>query len=802
MGDPGAAQVLLPSWTASVLKSDYKDADEVAQALRSQPLLHVDAQDAGQTGKGAASKGSVVGEFLDAVSQAVAKESGDDLAAALRLFAAAVDGCDAPTLLHRLPAWAPLLSDALRRAVGKPPADGGGAAAEAPAAAAAAAAAGAALFRRLQPLMELPGVRREASAGLSRTYALLPPLLKAGPGPLATEASGLLLALLEAAPASARHHHAALAAELPRLMVAASAAAAAPDAAAAAAGASSLRAAARCLAALPRAGGEAAAWSEGARALLASCHEVLDFMCLGLEGPPFDAAARPALAPPGAPASTHPQAPQQQAHGGAVAAYPWETSAPGGGKAGAQRAAGALLGGLLAGLEAAVTGGFPVAVPLPSGQLLALSARLVSLDAGAAVAAGAVPPSASRLAELLLQQPALHVAGWRLLTLLLGAAGGAQLLPLLRGAARLVGGALRAVRLGGGAALAAAPPAGRQALYEAAAGVVAAGGLAAARSLAFDVLGASLVELYGASPLSAAAGAAAAAAGAGRGGGGGGGGGERPHKRARGGAGGDLGAFDPAAALAAAAAGGAAPRLAASSATDLAAQSAALALLGALLSAGGAALPPELRAHADSVAFHVARSASAAAARLSRDPAAGGGGAAAPRGVRRLQAAAYGALLASLLAPLAGRHPYLAPGLELLAAGRADACPALRALCGGAAAALEALLRPAAAPLAGVRRYAGAGELPPLARPRMWSAVDAELAAAAPAPQQPKAAAPAAAGAAAAAAPAPAAPAVPAAAAAAPAAFVADESSDSEGSLPGIDSGSGGESDGGDGGGA
>jgi hypothetical protein len=109
-----------------------------------------------------------------------------------------------------------------------------------------------------------------------------------------------------------------------------------------------------------------------------------------------------------------------------------------------------------------------------------------------------------------------------------------------------------------------------------------------------------------------------------------------------------------------------------------------------------------------------------------------GGGASAPLGVKALQLAAYDALLASLLAPLPSRHPYLAQALGLLAAGAADACPALRALCRGAVAQLEALLRPRAAPLAGVRGYAGAEALPPLTRPRMWSAVDAEVAAAAP----------------------------------------------------------------------
>ncbi|KIY99042.1 hypothetical protein MNEG_8917 [Monoraphidium neglectum] len=257
---------------------------------------------------------------MDAASQTVAKASGDDLARALTLLAAVVDGCDTAALLHRLPVWVPLLGEALRRACTKQPNAAAPARADAPPAGAAAAAcrALASLYRRLQPLMELPGVRREAVAGVSRALQLLLPVLSApleGGGGAAAEALELLRLLMEVAPASLRQHQAALSAQLPKLLRAAAAAVGAAPAGAPGAQARALLArAAACVALLPRLAGDAAAWSEGARGLLVSCHAVLDFMTMGLEGPQADPHARALLARPGSAAAGQQQ--QQQEHMG------------------------------------------------------------------------------------------------------------------------------------------------------------------------------------------------------------------------------------------------------------------------------------------------------------------------------------------------------------------------------------------------------------------------------------------------------------------------------------------------------
>jgi hypothetical protein len=150
--------------------------------------------------------------------------------------------------------------------------------------------------------------------------------------------------------------------------------------------------------------------------------------------------------------------------------------------------------------------------------------------------------------------------------------------------------------------------------------------------------------------------------------------------------------FDPAASLRAAAAV-ATPSavLATASGADLAAQAAALKLLTSTLAVAGPVLPPDVRAHMDATAYHVAQTAAAAVQQLRQDVAVNGSGGQLRGGLQPmdystvavngtvnttgqtcfgagdvavpmlvvLQRAAYEALLASVLSPCGHRPPYL-----------------------------------------------------------------------------------------------------------------------------------------------
>ncbi|WIA31549.1 hypothetical protein OEZ86_002440 [Tetradesmus obliquus] len=233
-------------------------------------------------------------------------------------------------------------------------------------------------------------------------------------------------------------------------------------------------------------------------------------------------------------------------------------------------------------------------------------------------------------------------------------------------------------------------------------------------------MGCVVLELYGAA---AAAGVTAAAGGLG------GKQQQRPAKRPRTAGSNSLEQFDAAASVAAAAAAGdEASRLAAAAAAtpaDLAAQEGALLLLRSLLEAGGQLLPAEVRAHADAVAFHAAQTSAAAALRVQQAAVAPGAGGVSA--LASLQVAAYQALLASVLVPSSHRPPFLGQALLLYRQGRSSSSPALAAVCQAAALQCEVLLHPRAAAISSVRQYDGMQAVQPLAKPRMWSAVDAAL---------------------------------------------------------------------------
>lgn len=61
----GAAAHLLPLWTAAITKGQLREADDIAQALRSQPLLWASIQ----TSK----KQNLIPDFVDAATQAASR---------------------------------------------------------------------------------------------------------------------------------------------------------------------------------------------------------------------------------------------------------------------------------------------------------------------------------------------------------------------------------------------------------------------------------------------------------------------------------------------------------------------------------------------------------------------------------------------------------------------------------------------------------------------------------------------------------------------------------------------------------
>ncbi|KXZ55327.1 hypothetical protein GPECTOR_3g46 [Gonium pectorale] len=618
--------------------------------------------------------------------------------------------------------WASALLDALRRDT-----------------AAASRAAGlhalSELFTRVQELLDVPGVRREASGPAGRTLQLATPLL-ADAGCRAA-ALAAIRAVLTALPAVARNHAAALEAQLAALL----AAPATPL---------PLRcASARAVALLPRAvAADADAWSGLCRRTLLSAHAAVDQLLhhggaggdagssdggLGTRArEQLEAAAPAAGAAPGG----------AEAEGLlAAAGFPGPAASGAGARPGVAHAL-QVLAALLDLLEALLAGGANGPVPVPGHAVLLLVMRLVKVDAPALLAPGRVAPSSSAQAELLAALPALHRSAWRLLRALLRC-GRSGLMPLMSLVCRLLSDALRRIKAGGAGGLACSLPAGvRTCLYQATTAALRSGGFAAGRALAAEALGAIITELYGLSAVQQQQQQQAALYGSGAGGMGKGGrplgsavglASPPPAKKAK--TGGDpLTALDLSTAAAAAAA--VAP---VASPEDAAAQAAALAVAEALLQVAGPALPADVRGHLDALAYHMAAVCADGALRAVRET----GAAAAARAAElaALRVAATRALIASLAAPWPSRPPFLAEGLALLRSGAAGGGgPELAAASCEGLLALEALLRPRAAPPAAAGLFASGADAAPglqLPRPRLWSMLDPvqpQLPAPAPAP--------------------------------------------------------------------
>mmetsp|Transcript_33644 Transcript_33644/g.74492 ORF Transcript_33644/g.74492 Transcript_33644/m.74492 type:complete len:944 (+) Transcript_33644:69-2900(+) len=743
---------LLKAFTATVDSGEAGLTDskcnDISSAFDRQQLLLEPLSSA--TSDSAASASTSGGPLTAAVSQwtaAVLKRLNRDHAGAriagARLLAATCRSCTTSRLLHSYQAWGSALLDLVKRH-----AAAGGSSSDVRAACFTALAE---LFNRLLEVVDVPGVRREASPIASKTAGtalglLAPQLQPAGTQQAPANEGGTDKAPSSAEPAAAAAALASPALQLAALEAVAAALAALPTslkghapnlekaladlvAGQAAGGAARpavpgevRRAAARCLALLPRCLGDSETWSQQARRALLSAHECLDVVFMGLDDADLAARCReplqlsssepsPGLLPP-VPGVTATAAAAATNGVTAKSAPPLKSLRP----------ALDTLAALLGLLERMLVAPYPAPVPVPAGPLLGLCTRMLRMDEGAVVAAGRVPSSSTMFAELCTAMPAVRCTAWGMLSLLHEVARTA-LAPLVLPAGRLIAEGLRRARARGTAALAAAGPAERSAMYRSAVRAVQVAGLPLARQLAPEALGAAMVELYGSGAVAAALevpglqqqqqqGAAAAAPSQHSG---------RPAKKAKT-SGSDVAV---AAAAAAAATGGAVP--AGGTPADLAAQGHALQLLAAVVQVAGGCLTPELRARYDSLAVHVACCCSDAAAQVSREP---GAGAVAAAAVRALQLQSYRLLQVTLLAPCSHRAPYLSQALSLFRRGCSESSAELSSWCTAAVLSCEALLHPRSLPIQAVQQFAGMQDMPALAKPRMWSAVQPEVQAA------------------------------------------------------------------------
>lgn len=633
-----------------------------------------------------------------------------DQALAVQILAACIHACDVVSLLDRATGWGTQLTEALRRAVAAA-ADTASPAPEQLAAEGCRAAA--VLFNRLHHHIELPGVRREVTSIVPKLLPQLLAVLQNTRFASSCQTTGLqmLVALLQCVPAALRSVASAVEKTLQQLVVqAASSVSSSTSPAVVAAQQQVLAEAAQCIALLPAAPGDAATWSETARRLLSSSHDVLDNLLMGLEGRPLDPQYRAYLAP----ATANGQQQQQgAASAGWFASLPWQQEQhqqQGAGRRQLQPAR-LLLGVCTSALQQLLQQPFAVPAPVPGYSLVLLAARLLLFDAAAAVAAGAVAASSTMYQELVVLQPQLQQAGWGLLQLVVAAAG--HQLQLQGVLLRLVRQGLRSIQLSGYYALHQRPVAVRCYVYSTTSDVLRATGLAGVRGLSAEAVGCAVLEMYGHTAAAKSAGKSTGNNQAGV---------QRPAKRVRtsGAAGVDFEQFDPAASVASAAADSDVSRLTA--AVDLQAQAAALHMLQQLLESGGQLLPAEVRAHADAVAFHMAQTAAAAALRLQQQPTACSVNCSGHLGA--FQAAAYQALLASILVPCSSRPPFLSQALLLFREGKHSSHPAVTAVCQAATVQCEALLHPRAAAISSVKQYSGMEAVTSLSKPLLWSVAD------------------------------------------------------------------------------
>lgn len=535
------------------------------------------------------------------------------------------------------------------------------------------------LYRRVANLLEVPGIRREAS---QLSGKVIPTLLSELEGDVLAKPSSLVAlqlagTILRVLPSTWRPHAKALETILISCVF----------------GTVSVESesvgvlAARVLALLPLAQGEAEGWSSLCLRLLASAHHITNELYAGAD---LDASMKTTLES------------LLTVQGGTWTDHSLLPKGP--------RPAPPALGRCLVALEALLTGSFPHAIPFPSAALAVLCSRLVSLQPARATGAALQPQIDGTL-------PLVQAAALGLLTSVLRT-GGAALTPLFASLRRVLGDKLR-VAAAREMQFAASPLAEcvRRELYEATGALVDVGGGPLARSLADLVLLAARAELYYSTGAGVDTGAGAVAASLRDAAG------SKGAKRKKAGA-------EPLLSLEAlglegpAASAGSLPEAAMEALSQalanealgtrasheaFSAQCSALALLEAVLRKGADLIPTEVRAVADATAAQFAGTAARAAQALMR-----AGYQPTRAALRALQLASYSLLLTSVLTPAPHRPRFLPLAVRLFSAGQSDPAPEVAALCGRALTALGPLLRPRDLPLALHPGGAATGILPRL----------------------------------------------------------------------------------------
>lgn len=490
-----------------------------------------------------------------------------------------------------------------------------------------AAAALQGLFRRLGALIDAPGVRRAASTAITKLLPAITPLLAitspAAAQPAASSsvvdelhvsasmadrqqaAVGLLAALLDALPQALRSQAKQLELTLALLV----AGEGCPQA---------LRAAAaHALAKLPRASGTAESWSATAQQLLWAMHVCLDaaFSELGPAAAAAAGAARDVLAPGAADAPlpaavrSHATAPKQQLQ---------------------------VLGACMGALHQLLSQPFPEPAPLPVAGVVQLVARVQALAGSTELGTGHSQQSLAKHVESLQLANSVLPGSYALVQALMSAMGGG-VLAHCRPLCDLLAQPLRRVAAQDMQYIPA-----EAALYHTVRFLVYRGGAAAARWLAPAVVDAAMWRLYS---LATTAGFAPPSHGA------------APHpakkqKKSK------KGQVEEANQDFAGSQSLGSPLAAVHRQLDCA----VLKLLEALLVVGSALLPAGLRLKTDALLAHFAASTAAAAAKLACTDTGDCGS------FSQLQLAAYRALLASVLAPLGHRPPFLGQALSLFKA--------------------------------------------------------------------------------------------------------------------------------------
>ncbi|XP_024531782.1 uncharacterized protein LOC9642071 [Selaginella moellendorffii] len=506
---------------------------------------------------------------------------------------------------------------------------------------------------RLGSFLDYPGVRREGAALASKLVQTLVQLLTDKDScAIWNEAIDLLATVLKYFPACLRQHYSNVESILVAQIMDADGNIALSERCA------------RCLALLPRAHGEASAWSAMVRRILIAVNSELDRAFRGMEE--VNAAEEATMSLQPREGGWHFAGANMSTQGNKRF---WQQLVP-------------RISSLLQSCHYLLVNPYPVPVPVPILPLLALSTRILRVDGSRLPAASplCVSVSSAHQTALCSELPALHLCALNLLhSTICGARS--QLLPRAAHIVHLLTDAFR--RCG------AVPPGLRVKLYGISKHLLISLGAGMAEALAPVVVGNALSDLRGSasgsfvfSPRGTRPGSTMSTVAAW---------GPGINQKKRKEPGGvpvdhqgngmpDASCFNEIV-------------------IPVSVQISALQALEALLTAGGAMLPERVRAEVDSLLASIAilaSSKSASGGGFDDESTSLEGNLSAASA--SFQVAAYKALLASLLSPCAHRPPYLAQGLSIFRKGRKDAGSEVAEVCAHALLALEALIHPRCLP--------------------------------------------------------------------------------------------------------